>query len=227
MVRVATLTLAPPPPEHDNFEPTPSELREAFSGTIAQRHGPNAPLMTSAMRARQEAALGRTKKQYDSVRIRVRFSDRTQIEQLFPHTATIDDVYALVDNALHEEGKGDYMLFQSPPKRDFPRSQSRSTLIQLGFAPAAVLSIRWSDPRRNGTCKRLIQRPMHPLHCAATSQHEPARCRLLPHFLRMHLQCPKSILMARCRTPNTRARSANSPRYGARLTQWFKSTGGK
>lgn len=106
--------------------------------------------MTSAMRARQDEAQGRAKKQYDSVRIRVRFADRTQIEQVFPHTATINDVYALVDNSV--QAAGDYVLFQSPPKRDFPRAPGASaTLIQLGFAPAAVLGIRWMDAQRNGT----------------------------------------------------------------------------
>lgn len=144
------LTLAPPPPESDNFEPTPAELRTAFADAVQQRHGPNAPLMTSAMRARQAEAQGRAKKQYDSVRIRVRFADRTQIEQVFPHTATINDVYALVDNSV--QAAGDYVLFQSPPKRDFPRAPGASaTLIQLGFAPAAVLGIRWMDAQRNGT----------------------------------------------------------------------------
>ena len=29
------------------------------------------------------------------VRIRVRFADRSQVEKTFPHSATIDDVYAL------------------------------------------------------------------------------------------------------------------------------------
>ncbi|WFD43758.1 hypothetical protein MPSI1_002422 [Malassezia psittaci] len=144
-----TLISAPPPPDHDNFEPTPAELRAAFSSTIQQKHGPNAPLMTSAMRARQAEVNARSKKQYDMIKIRIRFPDRTQIEQTFSHTATISDLYELVDNALNEEGKGDYVLFQSPPKRDFPRAANSPTLSQLGFAPAAVLGIRWGDSSRN------------------------------------------------------------------------------
>ena len=58
---------APPPPEADNFEPTSAELRAAYADAIAEKHGPNAPLMTRAMREKREAALGKTKKQYDSV----------------------------------------------------------------------------------------------------------------------------------------------------------------
>lgn len=45
---------------------------------------------------------------------------------------------------------GDYTLFQSPPRRDFAR-HTPQTLSQLGFAPAAMLSIRWANPAQNGT----------------------------------------------------------------------------
>lgn len=143
---------ATPPPESDDFEPTAAELRAAFSGTIAGRHGPHAPLMTSAMREKYDREHGKSKKQYDFIRIRVRFSDRTQIEQTFPHNATILDVYDAVDHILWEEhDHGTYVLFQSPPRRNFPRTHTTDTLRSLGFAPAAVLSIQWSNPSKNGT----------------------------------------------------------------------------
>ena len=143
---------ATPPPESDDFEPTAAELRAAFSGTIAGRHGPHAPLMTSAMREKYDREHGKSKKQYDFIRIRVRFSDRTQIERTFPHNATILDVYDAVDHVLWEEhDHGTYVLFQSPPRRNFPRTHTTDTLRSLGFAPAAVLSIQWSNPSKNGT----------------------------------------------------------------------------
>ncbi|WFD31186.1 hypothetical protein MSPP1_002220 [Malassezia sp. CBS 17886] len=145
---------APPPAESDDFEPTPAELRTAFAGVVEQRHGPNAPLMTSAMRARRAAMRADAVKTYDTIRVRVRFSDRTQIETALPHSATIADVYAFVDGALHDDARvsSAYVLFQSPPKRDFARddpSLRTTTLAGLGFAPAAVLGIRWSDMQRN------------------------------------------------------------------------------
>ncbi|KAI3620089.1 hypothetical protein CBS9595_002056 [Malassezia furfur] len=195
---------APPPPEHDNFEPTSAELREAFASVIQQRNGPNAPLMTSAMRARQEAASGRIKKQYDTVRIRVRFSDRTQIEHTFPHSATIDDVYTMVDSTLHEGSQGDYMLFQSPPKRDFPRNQIRTTLVQLGFAPAAVLGIRWADPTRNGS------------DVAARARDMP----LPPSFA---TQVPS----VRPNASDGASSDAQQAREKRKFPKWFKGTGGK
>ncbi|WFC95401.1 hypothetical protein MBRA1_002049 [Malassezia brasiliensis] len=203
---------APPPPEHDNFEPTSAELREAFASAIQQRNGPNAPLMTSAMRARQEAASGRVKKQYDTVRIRVRFSDRTQIEHTFPHSATINDVYTMVDSTLHEGGQGDYVLFQSPPKRDFPRNQIRTTLVQLGFAPAAVLGIRWADPARNAT-----DAP------APLRSDVAARARDMPLPPSFATQIPS----VRPNASDGTSSDAQQAREKRKFPKWFKSTGGK
>lgn len=159
MVRCDTTYTAAPPPDEDDFEPTTAELRHAFSDVLAQRAGPNRPLMTSAMRAKEEAARNKNKKQYDSVRIRVRFPDRTQLEQVFAHTATVHDVYALVDSVLQEQNAGEYVLFQSPPRRDYARTSGADapTLLELGFAPAAVLSIQWMDVHRNGTHPLLTQ----------------------------------------------------------------------
>ena len=99
------------------------------------------------------------------VRIRVRFSDRSQVEKTFPHSATIDDVYAFVDTAIDPAaGAGDYVLFQTPPKRDFVRAHPdlrATTLVQLGFAPAAMLNIRWSDARRNGMWRPADHLPLN------------------------------------------------------------------
>lgn len=113
------------------------------------------------MREKRDQELGRTKKVYEQIRIRVRFADRMQIESTFPAAATIMDVYAFVDNALVDTSNT-YVLFQSPPRRDFPRTASTpaQTLTSLGFAPAAVLGVRWSDPSRNGRLLYLTQPPM-------------------------------------------------------------------
>ena len=143
---------APPPADTDDFEPTPHELRAAFADALQGRHSTNAPLMTRAMREKRDQELGRTKKVYEHIRIRVRFADRMQIESTFPAAATIADVYAFVDEALVDTSDT-YVLVQSPPRRDFPRTDPAraQTLASLGFAPAAVLGVRWSDPSRNGT----------------------------------------------------------------------------
>lgn len=166
------------------------------------------------MRARQDAAQGRTKKQYDTVRIRVRFSDRTQIEQVFPHTAKIADVYALVDNALHEAQRGEYTLFQSPPKRDFSRLDA-ATLVQLGFAPAAVLGIRWADPRRNSTFLSILDK--NRLTNAATDMPAPlredlvAKARDMPPAPSFATQIP-SVRQKNTEEPSSDAQNAREKR---------------
>jgi tether containing UBX domain for GLUT4 len=58
----------PPAPTEDP-KPTPAELKVAFSSHIAQKNGPDAPLMTKAMREREEARLGIKKKEYNEVRV--------------------------------------------------------------------------------------------------------------------------------------------------------------
>ncbi|PWN48658.1 hypothetical protein IE53DRAFT_389121 [Violaceomyces palustris] len=143
----------PPPPAEDP-KPTASEIKAAFVDHIAQRHGPDAPLMTRAMREKEDIRLGRVKRTYESVRIRIRFSDRTQIESTFPSKSTLPVIYDFVKSTLSPEAAGKpFTLYQTPPKRDLlpndPKLKGK-TLSELGMVPAAVLSIRWSDPEMNG-----------------------------------------------------------------------------
>ncbi|KAL4399009.1 intracellular protein transport protein [Malassezia pachydermatis] len=197
---------APPPPEADNFEPTSAELRAAYADAIAEKHGPNAPLMTRAMREKREAALGKTKKQYDSIRIRVRFADRTQIEQAFSPSATINDVYNFVD-AVTDPHHGTYILFQSPPRREFPRAPvaTAPTLLSLGFAPAAVLSIRWTDAAKNAS------------HAAAP---------LKPDVLGQARDMPIPPTFSTPSSQSTTTSDAKDAREKRHFPKWFKSTGG-
>lgn len=58
----------PPPPSEGEPKPTPAELKQAFSSHINQKNGPDAPLMTKAMREKEEARLGIKKKEYNEVR---------------------------------------------------------------------------------------------------------------------------------------------------------------
>ncbi|WFD08062.1 hypothetical protein MVES1_003431 [Malassezia vespertilionis] len=186
---------AAPPPENDDFEPTTAELTTAYANALSQRHGPNAPLMTSAMRAKRDAEVQQHKKKFDSVRIRVRFADRTQLEKVFPHSATILHVYELVDCALEAECGHDYVLFQSPPKRDYLRTDPAlrtTTLGELGFAPGAVLGIRWPDASRNGAYDALL----------TTATDAPAP--LLPHLLAKARDMPSAPSFSGAQIPSVR-----------------------
>ncbi|CAD6913270.1 unnamed protein product [Tilletia controversa] len=137
--------------------PSSSELKQAFAGAIAGRHGPDAPLMTKAMRERQDAKYGTTKKVYTTVRLRIRFSNGTQIESAFPASSPLPPVYDFVRSSLapaHAPKK--FTLYLTPPKRDLgeldPKLRGK-TLGELGLVPAAVLNIRWEDTEMNSnTC---------------------------------------------------------------------------
>ncbi|WFD20467.1 hypothetical protein MCAP1_002711 [Malassezia caprae] len=201
----------------DDFEPTSHELRAAFADALQGRHSSHAPLMTRAMREKRDQELGRTKKVYEEIRIRIRFADRMQIESTFPASATIKDVYAFVDDAL-VDASDTYMLFQSPPRRDFPRTEPRAqTLASHGFAPAAVLGVRWDDPRKNGTCTRSHQ---------ATDAPAP----LKPELLARARDVPPPPSFTGAQVPMVRAPSAEARAPEARekrkFPKWFKSTGG-
>ncbi|KAL9933200.1 hypothetical protein V8E36_007918 [Tilletia maclaganii] len=136
-------------------EPAPSsaELKQAFAGTIAGRHGPDAPLMTKAMREREQAKYGTTKKVYTTVRIRIRFSNGTQLESAFPATSSLSPVYDFVRTSLAPEHAAKrFTLYITPPKRDLAEGDPKlkgKTLADLGLVPAAVLSIRWEDSAMN------------------------------------------------------------------------------
>jgi hypothetical protein len=56
-----------PPPPTEEPKPTSEELKSAFTSVIAQRNGPDAPLMTKAMREREDARLGIKKREYNEV----------------------------------------------------------------------------------------------------------------------------------------------------------------
>ncbi|KAK0529175.1 hypothetical protein OC842_004322 [Tilletia horrida] len=136
----------------DEPAPTPAELKQAFAGAIAGRHGPDAPLMTKAMREREQAKYG-TKKTYTTVRLRIRFSNGTQLESTFPATSTLPPVYRFVRESLapaHAAKK--FTLYVTPPKRDLAETDPKlrgTTLSELGLVPAAVLNIRWEDTQMN------------------------------------------------------------------------------
>ncbi|KAE8221285.1 hypothetical protein CF319_g5326 [Tilletia indica] len=133
--------------------PSSSELKQAFAGAIAGRHGPDAPLMTKAMRERQDAKYGTTKKVYTTVRLRIRFSNGTQLESTFPSSSSLSPVYDFVRTSLapaHASKK--FTLYLTPPKRDLAEGDPKlrgKTLGELGLVPAAVLNIRWEEMAMN------------------------------------------------------------------------------
>lgn len=154
--------------------------------------------MTSAMRARRDAAAAARRPQYTHVRMRVRFADRSQVEKTFAADARIGAVYEFVDGLL--ERSVPYTLFESPPRREYARDACES-LAQLGLAPAAALGIRWADAALN-----------------ASGAQPPLRADVRARARDM----PAAPTFASA-VPSVRTRDSHGT--GAKLPRWFRSTG--
>jgi len=135
------------------FNPTSTDLKAAQATLSARTQSlVNAPLQ---VRARREAAEKSKRDRWPNTTIRVRFTDRTQLEKIFPSTDKIRSVYAFVRGSLRDDVKPiKFVLYQSPPKREFKVSDPQVrdlTLAELQLAPSSVLLLRFEDESLNGT----------------------------------------------------------------------------
>ncbi|KAG1852931.1 hypothetical protein C8R48DRAFT_345876 [Suillus tomentosus] len=135
------------------FTPSPADLKAAQATLSARtRSLVDAPLQ---VRAQREAAEKSKRDRWPNTTIRVRFSDRTQLEKIFPSTDKIRSVYAFVRSSLRDDVKPiKFILYQSPPKRDLKVSDPNVrdlSLAQLQLAPSSVLLLRFEDESLNGT----------------------------------------------------------------------------
>lgn len=112
----------------------------------------NAPLQ---LRATREASEQLKRDRWPNTTIRIRFTDRTQLERTFPSTDKIRSVYAFVRSSLRDDVKPvKFILYQSPPKRDLKVSDPQVrdlTLAELHLAPSSVLLLRFEDDSLNGS----------------------------------------------------------------------------
>jgi tether containing UBX domain for GLUT4 len=135
------------------FTPSLADLKAAQATLSARtRSLVDAPLQ---VRAQREAAEKSKRDRWPNTTIRVRFSDRTQLEKIFPSTDKIRSVYAFVRSSLRDDVKSiKFILYQSPPKRDLKVSDPDVrdlSLAQLQLAPSSVLLLRFEDESLNGT----------------------------------------------------------------------------
>lgn len=137
----------------DYFQPTAADLK-AVQHTLSARTQAlvNAPLQLRTVReANEKAKLDR----WPNTTIRVRFTDRTQLEYVFPSTDKIRSVYAFVRGCLREDVKPiKFILYQTPPKRDLKVSDPKVrdlTLAELHLAPSSVLLLRFEDKALNAS----------------------------------------------------------------------------
>ncbi|KAJ7465189.1 hypothetical protein FB451DRAFT_1262921 [Mycena latifolia] len=138
---------APPPPLPDEyFTPTAADLKLAQSGLTARTQAlVDAPLQLRAVR---EAAEKSKRDRWPNTTIRIRFTDRTQLEKVFPSNSKIRAVYAFVRGSLREDIKPVKFVLYQPPKRDLKVSDAAVrdlTLSELYLAPSSVLLLRFED----------------------------------------------------------------------------------
>lgn len=135
------------------FSPTMADLKAA-QATLSGRTQAlvNAPLQ---LRANREASEKARLDRWPNTTIRVKFTDRTQLERVFPSTDKIRSVYAFVRDCLREDVQSTkFILYQSPPKRDLKVSDPKVrdlTLAELHLAPSSVLLLRFEDEALNGS----------------------------------------------------------------------------
>ncbi|KAM0752974.1 hypothetical protein T439DRAFT_323592 [Meredithblackwellia eburnea MCA 4105] len=133
------------------FAPTPSELQTAFAGQVRQREQlVDRPLLTKALREREEISKSAEReKKWPEIKVRVRFADRSLLEGTLSGKDVLGAVYEMTKAALDEDvRKKPFLLYQTPPKQEFRRADPKfkgKTLLDLGFAPAAVFYFKFEE----------------------------------------------------------------------------------
>ncbi|OBZ72626.1 Tether containing UBX domain for GLUT4 [Grifola frondosa] len=117
------------------FTPTTADLKAAQASLSARAQAlANAPLRTQAMRDADEKA---KRARWPHTTIRVKFSDRSQLEK----TSLREDVKPIK-----------FVLYQTPPKREFKVSDPEVrdlSLVDLQLAPSSVLMLKFEDDALN------------------------------------------------------------------------------
>ncbi|KAG1781783.1 hypothetical protein EV702DRAFT_1073405 [Suillus placidus] len=190
------------------FTPSPADLKAAQATLSARtRSLVDAPLR---VRAQREAAEKSKRDRWPNTTIRVRFSDRTQLEKSFPSTDKIRSVYAFVRSSLRDDVKSiKFILYQSPPKRDLKVSDPDVrdlSLAQLQLAPSSILLLRFEDESLNGTN---VPAPLLPSIAASAIE--------LPKPPSADAELPKANKSA---TPPTTTSSTSSEK---KIPKWLKA----
>lgn len=104
------------------------------------------------LRGQREAELKAKLDRWPETRIRVKFTDGTQLEKLFASTNKIKSIYAFVRDCLREDVKPIKFVLYQPPKRDLKVSDLTVrdlSLAQLQLAPSSILLLRFEDESLN------------------------------------------------------------------------------
>ncbi|KAI5481946.1 hypothetical protein MNV49_000223 [Pseudohyphozyma bogoriensis] len=141
------------------FSPTPTELQAAFAGQVKKREElVDRPLLTGKLREREEKGRrDERERRWPQTKIRIRFADRSQLEGTFNSTDLLGAVYEFVKAALEPSiRQTPFTLYQTPPKRDYVRTDPAfkgKNLLDLSLAPSSVFYIRFEDDNLNSPSK--------------------------------------------------------------------------
>jgi len=132
------------------FTPSTADIMGA-QATLAARTQAlvNAPLQ---LRSQREAAEKSKRDRWPNTTIRIRFTDRTQLEKTFPSTDKIRSVYAFVRSSLRDDLKPIKFILYQPPHRDLKVSDLHVrdlTLTELQLTPSSILLLRFEDEALN------------------------------------------------------------------------------
>ncbi|KJA23901.1 hypothetical protein HYPSUDRAFT_39418 [Hypholoma sublateritium FD-334 SS-4] len=95
---------------------------------------------------------GAKRDRWPETSIRIKFTDRTQLEKVFPSTNKIAAVYAFVQSCLRDDAKHLKFILYQPPKLDLKLTDPKvrdQTLAKLQLAPSSVLLLRFEDEAMN------------------------------------------------------------------------------
>ncbi|WVR07427.1 hypothetical protein IAU60_004468 [Kwoniella sp. DSM 27419] len=109
-------------PDEGFFEPTLSDVQSHHAAIAARNKRLNeAPLLTSKHREAEKAEREKAKKsKWPNTTIRIKFSDGTIIQNVFPSTSPIQPVYAFVRSALHHDASEKPFILWQPPRTKYP-----------------------------------------------------------------------------------------------------------
>jgi len=135
------------------FQPTAGELQSAYQSQVKSREKLiGGPLRTGVVKEREAEEI-RKRNRYPQTRIRIRFSNRTQVEKTFPTPSQLPQIYNFVKSILSEDVKEKpFVLYVTPPRKELRLQDTKlkgQTLYDLQLVPSAVINIKFEDEELN------------------------------------------------------------------------------
>ncbi|KAG7562842.1 hypothetical protein FFLO_01671 [Filobasidium floriforme] len=168
---------APAQEPEDDLQPTAEEVRRAQASLTQRNKALNERTFSLARDREADKAKAEQKKveKWPNTTIRIRFSDRTQIQKVFPSSSRIGTVYDFVRSSLNDESRTKPFTLYEPPAKQYPETTpplpatyiaqqrkvpahlrkppppdpSKQSLMELQLVPQSVLLVRFEDDEMN------------------------------------------------------------------------------